>query len=104
MIIFLILFLPIYSTLPVTIVNNADFIPIDENFSIGNFNRTSTRSGCACLCLNNSMCLTAVHSTFYQSCTLYMATSSQGTMRLRWEMYGNTVLMFKSKPLPGIFL
>jgi hypothetical protein len=56
-----------------TIFNNARFEPDDQNFELNTIQGVNSPLACACLCFNQTMCLTSSYSGIDQSCTLYFA-------------------------------
>ena len=98
-----VLFLSCHRVIPVSVYENALFVPVDFHFYLNNLTGITSQRLCACQCSQNPMCLTAVYVGINQRCSLLSASIWQGSLKVVVRSNNTSVLNFANKTLPRKF-
>ena len=89
------------STTPITIYENAKFVPISSNLKLASLSSVAFRNECVCQCLANSRCFTATFVGIDQTCTLFSALLNRDWLQLVVTNMQSSVLSLENKTVPG---
>ncbi|UJR17241.1 hypothetical protein I4U23_004136 [Adineta vaga] len=90
------------SAMPMTIYNNAKFVPFNSNDKLVDLSLITSQSECACRCLNTTKCFTATFISVNQTCTLFFALLRRDQLKMEFTMFNSSVLTFRNKTFPNV--
>jgi hypothetical protein len=103
-ILLLIVYQQMLLAIPITMINNAIFNPIDTNYWLANLSNITSCDSCVCQCYASSSCVTANYYGHRQECILFSASLGQGQLHLMTISENTTVISFKNRSHVGEWL